>query len=152
MGRRHTSMKKTVAYMLRCVICGAILATLASCRMQASPEATPTRTEAELAHDTSNYEPQAGDRVRLTGVLKTTKGYMGVVKGILLPHFLNRDEEALKYKDKWVSVVGTLSKRTYPEGKDVQRWLGLELEMESIEIVAAEGEQQETAEKLSTGR
>ena len=61
---------------------------------------------------------------------------------------MNRKEEALKYKGKRVEVIGILSKPTYPEGKKVQRWLGLQLELESIEIVTAEDVTEEMVEKL----
>jgi len=139
----------TASIMIRCAIYVVLFSTLTSCSTQTPTDATVTDAGTEETHNHDNYEPQAGDRVRLTGVFKTTKGYMGVVKGVLLPHFLNRDEEALKYKGKWVEVIGTLSKRTYPEGKLVQRWLGLELDMESIEIVTADNVTQEKVEKLS---
>ena len=143
---REISYKmKTAAFiMMRCALCAVLCAALTSCKTKTTPDATSKK----VVYNAENYDSQAGDRVRLTGVFKTTKGYMGVVNGILIPHFLNRDEEALKYKDKWVTVTGTLTKRTYPEGPDVQRWLGLELEMESIEIIATEGEKQEMIEKL----
>ncbi len=97
----------------------------------------------------NNYKPQAGDRVRLTGVFKTTKGYMGIVTEILLPSFCNRDEEALKYKDKWVRVIGTLYSPSYPEGNNVQRGSGLQLELESIEILTNKDVIEEKVEKLS---
>jgi hypothetical protein len=103
----------------------------------------------EQTANRAKYEPQAGDRVKLTGLFKTTKGYMGVVKGILLPHFVNQEEEALKYKGKRVEVIGTLAKPQYPEGKEVQRWLGLQLELESINIVTDGDQAEETVEKLS---
>ena len=148
-------MNTTPSIIIRCTICAVIFTALASCKRQAPPEATSTKVEAEPAHDTSSYEPQPGDRVRLTGVFKSTKGYMGVVKGILIPHFCNRDEEVLKYKGKRVKVIGTLSKPSYPPESDgnrkslVQRWLGLQLELESIEILTNEDVTQEKVEKLS---
>jgi len=95
------------------------------------------------------YVPQAGDKVIVTGVFRVTKGYMGIVKNILIPKFLNRVETAFKYRGKWVRVIGTLSKPSYPEGKLVQRGPGLELELESIEIVISQGVKKEKIEKAS---
>ena len=146
-------MNTTPSIIIRCAICAVIFTALASCKRQAPPDATSTKVEAEPAHDTSSYEPQPGDRVRLTGVFKTTKGYMGVVRGILIPHFYNRDEEALKYKGKRVEVIGVLSKPSYPEPDGdrvqlVQRWLGLQLELESIEVLTNEDVTEEKVEKL----
>jgi hypothetical protein len=147
-------MKTTASHMIRCAICVMLFAAFASCKKQTSSDVTSSNAETDEIHD-RNYEPQAGDRIKLTGVFKTTKGYMGVVKGVLVPHFCNRDEEALKYKDKRVSVIGTLSKPSYPEPDGdrvqfIQRWLGLELDMESIEILTNQDARLEKVEKLSS--
>jgi hypothetical protein len=144
-------MNTAASHVMKYLFCVMLVAAFVSCKKQISTDADSSNAGTDKIQDIG-YEPKAGDRVRLTGVFKTTKGYMGVVKGVLLPHFCNRDEEALKYKDKWVTVIGTLSKPSYPEGPDVQRWLGLQLELESIEIVTNRDATHEKVEKLSRNK
>ena len=107
-----------------------------------------------------DYEPQAGDRVRLTGVFRTGKGYVGSMGEVIIPHFYNREEEGLKYRGKWVKVTGTLFAPPCPEDDEtqgvqkvqtvrkVQGLRGLHLELESIEMVTDENMKHEKVEKL----
>jgi hypothetical protein len=123
-----------------------------------SRSATPTEpvTGAGGKHTAilGDYGPQAGDRVKLTGVFRTGKGYVGRMGEILIPHFYNREEEGLKYRGKWVRVKGTLFAPSYPEGEDVQGvkkvqgLRGLHLELESIEMLTDEDMKHEKVEKL----
>ena len=160
-------MKKIVFTTIRCVICIMLCSTLISCSIP-----TPTEPAAnvgdEHANNLGNYLPQAGDRVRLTGIFRTSKGYVGGLGEVLIPHFYNREEEGLKYRGKWVNVTGTLFAPSYPEDKDaqgvtlaqgvrkvqavreVQGLRGLHLKLESIEIVTDEGMKHEKAEKLES--
>ena len=92
------------------------------------------------------YEPQAGDRVIVTGVFHTSKDHMGVVRRFLIPKL----EGALKYNGKWVRVIGTLSRPS--QGEFFQKWGGFELKLESIEIVTSKAFKKDKIEKLSKNK
>ncbi len=118
------------------------------CKKQNLETKTPHDRQIAIIHK-KNYELKAGDKVKITGIFRTTKGNMGVVKNILIPYFANREGEALKYRNKWVKVIGKLSKQSYPENYEGQRWGGFELEFESINIIINGGIKEEKIELLT---
>jgi hypothetical protein len=152
-------MNEPVFIRIQYCICMALCLTVISC-------STPTPTEpvagAGEKHTVipRDYVPQAGDRVRLTGVFRTGKGYVGRMGEVLIPYFANREEEGLKYRGKWVRVKGILFASSYPEEKDTQGFTlvqgvkkvqglrGLHLELESIEMLTDEDMKHEKVEKL----
>ena len=152
-------MNKTVFIGIQCGICIAICSTLISCTAPIPTEPATTAGDMRTANH-EDYEPQAGNRVRLTGVFRTGKGYVGRMGEVLIPHFANREEEGLKYRGKWVRVTGTLFAPSYPEEEDaqgvtlaqgvrkVQGLRGLHLELESIEMLTDEDMKHEKLEKL----
>lgn len=152
-------MNKTAFIRIQCGICIALCSTVISC---STPTPKEPVTGAGDKHTVipGDYVPQAADRVRLTGVFRTGKGYVGRVGEVLIPHFANREEEGLKYRGKWVRVTGTLFAPSYPEEEDpqgvtrvqgvkkVQGLRGLHLELESIEMLTDEDMKHEKVEKL----
>jgi len=160
-------MNKTVFIRIQSGICIALGATVISC---SAPTPTEPDTGAGDKHIaiSGDYELQAGDRVRLTGVFRTGKGYVGRMGEVLIPHFADREEEGLKYRGKWVRVTGTLFAPSYPEEEDaqgvtlvqgvkkvqairlVQGLRGLHLELESIEMLTDEDMKHEKVEKLES--
>jgi hypothetical protein len=152
-------MNETAFIRIQCGICIALCAAVISC---SAPTPTEPVTGAGDKHPAipGDYGPQAGDRVKLTGVFRTGKGYVGRMGEVLIPHFANREEEGLKHRGKWVRVKGTLFAPSYPEEEDaqgvtrvqgvnkVQGLRGLHLELESIEMLTDEDIKHEKVEKL----
>lgn len=76
-------------------------------------------------------------QVAIEGKFITTKGYMGVINGVLIPEFANDEVRAKKYEGKKVRVTGILlAPEKMPENTQEQYWLGPSLNpVSSIEII-----------------
>ena len=75
-----------------------------------------------------------GKKVKVVGVFDTTKGCMGVVKGVLLPEFADKCQETEQYLNRKVEVIGVIGKEYCPP--ETQCHGGMEIKhIDSIRIV-----------------